>query len=115
MTRYSIRESFLVFGSPAIDEREISEVVDVLRSGWIGSGPRVAAFERDFQSYKGANHAIAVNSATAALHLSFIAAGLSHGDEVITTANTFCATVNAIIHAGGTPVLVDIDPVTCNI
>jgi len=115
MKPYRNRDQFLVFGSPAIEEEEITEVVSVLRSGWLGTGPKVAAFERDFQSYKGANHAIAVSSATAALHLSFIAAGLKRGDEVITTANTFCATVNAIIHAGATPVLVDIDPVTCNI
>lgn len=111
---YSKRESFLVFGSPAIDEEEIHEVVEVLRSGWIGTGPRVAQFERDFAAYKKARHAVAVNSATAALHLSFLVANLQPGDEVITTANTFCATINAIIHAGATPILVDIDPVTCN-
>jgi dTDP-4-amino-4,6-dideoxygalactose transaminase len=115
MKSYCQRDSFLIFGAPAIEDAEIAEVVSVIRSGWIGTGPRVAAFERDFQSYKGAAHAVAVNSATAALHLSFIAAGLKQDDEVITTANTFCATVNAIIHTGATPVLVDIDPITCNI
>lgn len=114
MKRYFRREFFLVFGSPAIEDDEINEVVNVLKSGWIGTGPKVAAFEQAFQTYKSAKHSIAVNSATAALHLSFLTAGLKQGDEVITTANTFCATVNAIVHAGATPVLVDIDPVTCN-
>lgn len=108
------RDTFLVFGSPAIEEAEIQEVVASMRSGWLGTGPKVARFEEDFRQYKGAKHAVAVNSCTAALHLSILAAGIGHGDEVITTAMTFCATVNAIIHAGATPVLVDIDPVTMN-
>ena len=105
---------FLVFGSPQIGEEEIAEVEKVLRSGWLGTGPRVAQFERDFASYKGMqpSHVAAVNSCTAALHVSMVAAGLDHGAEVITTPLTFCATVNAIIHAGLTPVLADVDPVT---
>jgi len=86
-----------------------------MRSGWLGTGPRVETFENDFKRYKGAHHAVAVHSCTAALHLSFIAAGISPGDEVITTPMTFCATVNSILHAGGTPVLADIDPLTLNI
>ncbi|MBI4353712.1 MAG: DegT/DnrJ/EryC1/StrS family aminotransferase [Candidatus Omnitrophica bacterium] len=109
------RDAFLVFGAPAIEEPEITEVVDSLRSGWLGAGPKVAQFERDFKAYKGAAHAVAVNSCTAALHLSMLAAGIGPGDQVITTALTFCATVNAIIHAGATPVLVDVDPVTMNL
>lgn len=112
---YTKRESFLVYGSPAIGEEEISEIVRVLRSGWIGTGPKVAEFESNFGTYKNIDHSIAVNSATAALHLSFLALDLKPGDEVITTANTFCATVNAIIHSGATPVLVDIDPRTYNL
>jgi dTDP-4-amino-4,6-dideoxygalactose transaminase len=77
----------------------------------------VARFEADFSAYKGIKetHVAAVNSCTAALHLSMIAAGIGPGDEVITTALTFCATVNAVIHAGATPVLADIDPQTMNI
>ena len=106
---------FLIFGSPAIEEPEIQEVTSVLKSGWLGTGPKVAEFEKEFKAYKGANHAIAVNSCTAALHLSLIASEVGPGDEVITTAMTFCATVNAIIHSGATPVLVDIDPETLNI
>lgn len=109
------REKFLVFGAPAIGEEEIEEVVACLRSGWIGTGPRVHAFEEAFREYRQAPHAVAVNSCTAALHLSLMAARLKPGDEVITTPMTFCATVNAIIHAGLTPVLADIDPVTQNI
>lgn len=105
----------MVFGAPLIEEDEIKDVVHCMESGWLGSGPKVAQFENEFARYKGGEHATALNSCTAALHLSIIAAGISPGDEVITTPMTFCATVNAIIHAGGTPVLADIDPRTMNI
>jgi dTDP-4-amino-4,6-dideoxygalactose transaminase len=108
-------DRFLVFGAPALEDAEIEEVLATLRSGWLGTGPRVARFETEFAAYKQARHAVALNSCTAALHLSCLAAGIRPGDEVITTPLTFCATVNAIIHAGGTPVLADIDPVTMNI
>ncbi|NQV00058.1 MAG: DegT/DnrJ/EryC1/StrS family aminotransferase [Parcubacteria group bacterium] len=101
------KNNFLVFGNPAIEEDEIEEVVATLRSGWIGTGPKVQQFEEEFKNYKKASHAVAVNSCTAALHLSMLAAGIGSGDEVITTAMTFCATVNAIIHSGAKPVLVD--------
>ena len=110
-----MRERFLTFGAPLIGEAEISEVVDSLRSGWLGTGPKTARFERDFAAYKGVDQAVAVNSCTAALHLSLLAAGLGPGDEVITTPLTFCATVNAILHAGATPVLADVDPITFNL
>src|SRR5499433_727910 len=106
--RFRPREELLVFGAPLIEEPEIDEVVRTLRSGWIGSGPRVARFEADFAAYKSAPQALAVNSCTAALHLALIASGVGPGDEVITTPLTFCATVNAIIHTGATPVLADI-------
>ena len=109
------KEKFLVFGSPAIEDDEIQEVVASMKSGWLGTGPKVAKFEKDFAAYKGVEYAVALNSCTAALHLSIIAAGVGPGDEVITTPMTFCATVNAIIHAGATPVLADIDPITMNI
>jgi len=109
------KENFLVFGSPAIEEDEIQEVIHSMKSGWLGTGPKVARFEEDFRRYKVAPYAVAVNSGTAALHLSLIAAGLRQGDEVITTPLTFCATINAIIHAGATPVLADIDSTTMNI
>jgi dTDP-4-amino-4,6-dideoxygalactose transaminase len=109
------RERFLTFGAPLIQEDEIAEVVASLRGGWLGTGPKVARFEADFRRYKGWGHAVAVNSGTAALHLAMLAAGLGPGDEVITTAMTFCATVNAIIHVGAIPVLADVDPHTMNI
>jgi len=109
------KERFLVFGAPAIEDEDIAEVVQTLKSGWIGTGPRVAAFENAVKVYKNADHIAAVNSCTAALHLSILAAGIGPGDEVITTAMTFCASINAIIHAGATPVLADIEPVSMNI
>ena len=111
-----MRDKFLIFGSPKIEQPEIDEVVSCMKSGWIGTGPKVEQYENDFKSYKGASHAVALNSCTAALHLSILASGLESGDEVITTAMTFSATVNAIINAGGVqPVLVDIDPTSMNL
>lgn len=110
-----MQQPFIVFGSPQIESVEIDEVVASLHSGWLGTGPKVARFENEFAAYKGATHTAAVNSCTAALHLSLLAADLHPGDEVITTPLTFCATVNAILHAGATPVLADVDPATMNI
>jgi len=115
MNNSSPRKDFLVFGAPAIEAAEIDEVVASMKTGWLGTGPKVARFEKDFSAYKGAAFAAALNSCTAALHLSILAAGVKPGDEVITTPMTFCATVNAVIHAGGTPVLADVDPRTMNI
>ncbi len=107
--------AFIRFGAPKIERDEIDEAVRCLESGWIGTGPRVAQFEREFAAYKSAPCAAAVSSCTAAMHLSGLAARLGSGDEVITTPLTFCATVNAIIHAGATPILADIEPQTMNI
>ena len=109
------KDNFLVFGAPVIEDDEIQEVVASMKSGWLGTGPKVARFEADFADYKGVKYSAAVNSCTAALHLSMLAAGLTPGDEVITTPMTFCATVNAIMHAGAVPVLADIDLATMNI
>ena len=100
---------FLIFGSPLIEEAEIEEVLATLRSGWLGTGPKVQEFEKEFKAYKQSPYAIALNSCTASIHLSILAAGIGPGDEVITTAMTFCSTVNAIIHSGATPVLADCD------
>ena len=101
-----VREKFLVFGKPAIGSKEIDEVVDSLKSGWIGTGPKVAKFEEAFRKYIGSRYAVAVNSCTAALHLALLVHDIGEGDEVITTPMTFCATANVIIHAGATPVFV---------
>lgn len=110
-----MRKNFLVFGSPLIEEPEISEVVDSLKSGWVGTGQKVHRFEEMFRSYKGTKHAIALNSCTAALHLSMSALGIKTGDEVILPSMTFAATANAVIHAGGRPVFADCDRRTMNI
>lgn len=110
-----VRDDFLVFGAPQIEQVEIDEVVDSLKSGWVGTGPKVAAFEKQFAEYVGAEHAVAVSSCTAALHLSLLAAGVGQGDEVITTPLTFAATANAIVHTGATPVFADVDRETQNI
>ncbi len=107
-------ERFLVFGRPTIEDDEVREVLDCLSTGWLGTGPKVARFEREFAAYKGVPHAVAVSSCTAALHLSILGAGIEPGDEVITTPLTFCATVNAILHAGAVPRLADVDPRTMN-
>lgn len=104
-----MREKYLVFGSPVIEQEEIDEVVSTLQSGWLGTGPKVAMFEEEFRNYVGAKYAIAVASCTAGLHLSVVALGIKEGDEVIVPALTFAATANAVIHSGAKPVLVDVD------
>ncbi len=109
------RSNFLVFGSPAIGEEEIAEVVATLRSGWLGTGPRVARFEKAFRAYVGSAHAVALNSCTAGLHLALNALGIGPGDEVVTTPLTFSATANVIVHVGATPVFADVDPQTMNL
>lgn len=110
-----VREKFLIFGSPDIREEEIQEVVATLRSGWPGTGPRVARFEDEFRTYIGAGNAVALASCTAGLHLGLIALGVKPGDEVVTTPLTFVATVNSILHVGARPVLVDVERDTMNI
>ncbi len=105
-----VRSGFLPFGVPSIGEEEIAEVVDTLRSGWIGQGKKVERFEREFAAAVGAPHAVAVSSCTAALHLSLLMAGVGPGDEVIVPAMTFSASATAVLHAGGTPVFCDCDP-----
>lgn len=106
---------FLVFGSPMIGEEEINEVVDSLRSGWLGTGPKTAKFEELVRSYVGSKYAIALNSCTAGLHLALLACGVGPGDEVITTPMTFAATANVIEHVGARPVFVDIELPSMNI
>jgi len=103
-----VTQSFIPFHVPSIGDEEIREVVDTLRSGWLTTGPKTNQFEKEFSAYVRAPHALAVNSCTSALHLALAALGIQRGDEVITTPLTFCATVNAILHVGATPVLADV-------
>ncbi|MDD5557014.1 MAG: DegT/DnrJ/EryC1/StrS aminotransferase family protein [bacterium] len=110
-----VRDAFLVFGSPLIEEPEIREVVDCLRSGWISTGPRVGRFEELFREYAGARHARALGSCSAALHLSMLVSGVREGDEVITTPMTFASTANVITHTGAVPVFADVDRETMTI
>ncbi len=108
---------FLPFALPEIGEDEIAEVVDTLRSGWVTTGPKAKRFEADFTAFLGdpTLHAIAVNSATAGLHLALEALGIGPGDEVITTTHTFTATAEVVRYLGADVKLVDIDPATLNI
>jgi dTDP-4-amino-4,6-dideoxygalactose transaminase len=108
---------FLPFALPDIGEAEIAEVVDTLRSGWVTTGPKAARFERDFATFLGDEglHCIAVNSATAGLHLAAEAVGIVPGDEVITTTHTFTATAEVVRYLGADVKLVDVDPATLNI
>lgn len=94
---------------PIIGEEEIENVVEVLKSGMIAQGPKVAEFEEKFAEWVGAKYAIATNSGTAALHVALLAAGIGPGDEVITTPFTFIASGNAIVYTGATPIFADID------
>lgn len=106
-------EAFLPFATPDIGEEEIAEVVDSLRSGWITTGPKTRRFEQEFAAYLGSDlSAIAVNSATAGLHLALEALGIGPGDEVLVPTHTFTATAEVVRYLGGDPVLVDIDPNT---
>ena len=113
---------FLPFALPEIGEDEIAEVVDTLRSGWVTTGPKAKRFEADFKAWLGdagdsteGLHCIAVNSATAGLHLALEAIGIAPGDEVITTTHTFTATAEVVRYLGADVKLVDIDPATLNI
>jgi dTDP-4-amino-4,6-dideoxygalactose transaminase len=110
-----MRSTFLPFSTPTIEDAEINEVVDSLRSGWITTGPKVKRFEEAFKAYVGAPFAVPLTSATAGLHLTLLALKIREGDEIITTPMTFASTVSMIILCGGRPVLVDTEPGTLNI
>lgn len=108
-------DEFLKFSSPTINQATIDEVVACLKSGWLTTGPRVKHFETALKQYLKTEHALTLNSATAGLHLALKCFGLKPKDEVITTPMTFISSLNAIIHVGAKPVLVDVDLVTRNI
>jgi dTDP-4-amino-4,6-dideoxygalactose transaminase len=100
---------------PFIGVEEEQAVVEVLRSGWVTQGPRVAAFEKEFSAYIGCEHSVAVSSCTTALHLALVASGVGSGDEVICPSLSFIATANSIAYVGATPIFCDIDPATYNL
>jgi dTDP-4-amino-4,6-dideoxygalactose transaminase len=110
-----VRETFLPVAAPHFGPEEKAEVLAALESGWLSTGPRVFEFERRLKAYVGAQHAIALNSCTAGLHLALVAAGIGPGDEVITTPLTFTATANVVLHVGATVVFADVDPQTGNL
>jgi dTDP-4-amino-4,6-dideoxygalactose transaminase len=110
-----MRDTFLPFSPPLIEDEEINEVVDTLKSDWITTGPKTKKFEEEFKNYFNAPSALALNSCTAALHTALVTLGIGAGDEVITTPMTFCASVNVIEHVGACPILVDVEPDTLNI
>ena len=110
-----MRKNFLTFGKPDIQEPEINEVINTLKSGWLGTGPKTKLFEKKFAQYVNAKFSIALNSCTAGLHLALDVLEIGPGDEVITTPMTFPATINVIEHVGAKPVFVDIKKKTLNI
>lgn len=110
-----MREKYLDYSPPQIGEEEVAEVLDTLRSDWITTGPKVKRFEEEFASYVGAQAALAVSSATDAMHVALAAWGIGEGTEVISTTMTFCSTIHVIEHMGARPVLVDVMEDTLNI
>lgn len=111
----NLSDIMIPIAKPLIDEKEIEEVVKVLKSGMIAQGPRVAEFEEKFAEYIGVDYAVAASSGTTALHLAMLAAGIGKDDEVITTPFSFAATGNCVLYVGACPVFVDIDPQTYNL
>lgn len=106
---------YIPYGKQTIDEKDIQAVVEVLRSDYLTTGPKIEEFEKRVADYVGAKYAVAVNSGTAALHIACLAAGIKEGDEVITSPITFAASANCVLYCGGTPVFADIDENTYNI
>ncbi|PYX96276.1 MAG: UDP-4-amino-4,6-dideoxy-N-acetyl-beta-L-altrosamine transaminase [Acidobacteria bacterium] len=110
-----VRATLLPYGRQAITDADIQAVVEVLRSDWLTTGPKVSEFEEAFAERVGSKHAVSFSSGTAALHAAAFGAGLQSGDEAITTPMTFCATANSVIYQGAKPVFADICPDTLNI
>ena len=107
-----MNQAFLPFSRPSIGEEEIAAVEQVLRSGWITTGPKNQELEQQFAERVGARHAVALSSATGAMHITLLALGIGPGDEVITPSQTWVSTANMICLLGATPVFVDVDPDT---
>ena len=103
------------YGRQTIEEDDVQAVVDVLRSDYLTTGPKIAEFEKMVADYVGAKYAVAISNGTSALHAACFAAGIQAGDEVITTPLTFAASSNCVLYCGGTPVFADVDPKTYNI
>lgn len=110
-----VRETVLPYGRQSLDDGDIQAVVEVLKSDWLTTGPKVSEFEERFAAWVGAKYAISFSSGTAALHASAFAAGLQSGDEAITTPMTFCATANCVLYQGATPVFADVSADTLNL
>lgn len=110
-----VRSTFLPYGRQSVDEADIQAVVEVLRSDWLTTGPKVGEFEQAFAARVGAAHAVSFSSGTAALHAAAFAAGLKAGDEAITTPMTFAATANCVLYQGATPVFADVSADTLNL
>lgn len=110
-----VRKTLLPYGRQSIGEDDIRAVVEVLRSDWLTTGPKVAEFEESFAARVGAKHAVSFSSGTAALHGAAFAAGLKPGDEAITTPMTFAATANCVLYQGATPVFADVSADTLNL
>ena len=110
-----VRQEPLSFGVPLVEQEEIDGVIQVLKSGWLSTGPKTHELEEQFKNYVGASNAIALNSCTAGMELCLRVAGIGQGDEVITTPMTFAATSNVILHCGAVPVFADIKRGTLNI
>jgi len=110
-----VRGKLLPYGRQSLDESDIQAVVEVLKSDWLTTGPKVGEFEERFAAWVGARHAVSFSSGTAALHGAAFAAGLGPGDDAITTPLTFCATANCILYQGATPVFADVSPDTLNL
>ena len=110
-----VRETLLPYGRQNLDEEDIQSVIEVLKSDWLTTGPKVAEFEEQFAEWVGTKHAVSVSSGTAALHAAAFAAGLKPGDEAITTPMTFCATANCVLYQDATPVFADVRADTLNL
>src|SRR5271156_3652065 len=110
-----VREKFLPYGRQNLDDSDIRSVVEVLKSDWLTTGPKVGEFEERFAARVGARHAVSFSSGTAALHGAAFAAELGPGDEAITTPMTFCATANCVLYQGATPVFADVSADTLNL